>query len=160
VDLHQRVDQLLADAFALGRRVQLDGQLRHDRLSLDPLHHVEGAADHVLLRAHRQHIGHARGRIGQRPQQARLAQHIVGARRQRRPRRPAQHHLLVAALDQVGHVGMPLADRAGHDLAFAQAVLIQEARQRLEHQQGRATVVLPLCKGLHDVVRCDRRAHA
>ncbi len=54
---------------------------------------------------------------------------------------------------------MPLADRAGHDLAIAEAVLVQEARQRLEYQQRRATVVLRLCEGLDDVICGDWCGH-
>ena len=64
----------------------------------------------------------------------------MGARRQRRAGRAAEHDLGVPALDQVGDVGVPVADRAGPDLALADAVGVEERPQRLEDQQGRAAV--------------------
>ena len=59
----------------------------------DPLHHVEGRADRRRVLADGQHLGHARGGVPQRAQQPGLAQHVVGARRQRRAGRTAQHEL-------------------------------------------------------------------
>ncbi len=38
-------------------------------------------------------------------------------------------------------------------------MLVEEGAQRLEHEQRRAAVSLPLRRGLDDVIRCDRRAH-
>ena len=62
VDLHERVDQLLADPAALRRRVQRGGDARDDHLALDALHHVERRADHRGVLAHREHLAaRARG---------------------------------------------------------------------------------------------------
>ena len=98
---------------------------------------------------------HARRGVRERAQQARLAQHVVGARRQRRARRAAQHELLAAPLDQVGDVRVALADRARADLARAEPVLVEERLERVEHEQRRAAVSLPLRRGADDVVWRD-----
>ena len=47
VDLDERVDQLLADQAPLLGGVERVGDARDDHLALDPLHHVEGRADHA-----------------------------------------------------------------------------------------------------------------
>ncbi len=144
MNLHERIDQLLADAFALLGRVQGCGGLPHDYLARHPLHYVERAADHPLVVAYGKHLGHASGRVLQGSQQARLAQHVVGARRQWRragggatPARGA-----AISLDQVGDVGMPIADRLRSDLSGAEIVLVQEATQRLQDEQGRPRIGL------------------
>ena len=156
MDLHQRVDQLLGDPPALGRRVERGRQREHDRLALHALHHVERASDRGGVVLHREHGGHARGGVLQRAQQPRLAQHVVGGGRQRRARGAAQHQLAaVGAADQVGDVGVPLADRARLQLALAEAVGVEELAQRLQHQQRRAGVLARLRVGLDDVIRRD-----
>ena len=80
-----------------------------DHVAVHARHDVERRADHRRVIAHREHVGHPRGR--QRAHHARLAQHVVGARRQRRARRAADDALPALAADQVGHVRVPLADR-------------------------------------------------
>src|ERR1019366_3425095 len=139
VDLHQCVDQLLAYLAALLGGVEGARDARDDDLAGHQLHHGEGRADGVLLLAHRQHVRRAR--------------------RQWRARWASQDDLGAAALDQVGDVGMPLPDRRGADLALADAVLVEEGPQGLEHEQRGAAVSLPVRRGLDDVVRCDRSAH-
>ena len=47
----------------------------------------------------------------------------------------------------------------GLDLALAEAVLVEERAQRLEHEQRRALVALRLGGRLDDVVRCDGCTH-
>ncbi len=136
VDLDERVDQLLGDPSALLGRVQRGGNARDDHLALDPLHHVERAADRGGVLAHREHLRHARRGVLQRPQQARLAQHVVSAGWQRRTGRAAQDHLGSPALDQVGHVRVALADRARFDLPLAEAVLVQEAPRAARARAG------------------------
>ena len=159
VDLDERVDQLLGDAPAFRRRIQVGGDLGDDRLARHALHHVERRADHGLVVAHREHVGHPGRGVAQRSQQPRLAQNVVRARRNRRPRRPAQHQLAAAALEQVGDVRVALADRAREDLPGAQAVGVEEAAKWLEHEQRRALVVLSVRSARDDVVCCNRRPH-
>ena len=62
VDLDKRVDQLLADPFALLGSVERGGCVPHDHLALHALHQVEGAADQRLVLAHRKHARYARPR--------------------------------------------------------------------------------------------------
>ena len=59
VDLHERVDQLVADRRALLGRVDRRRDVRDDHVALDLLHHVERAADHLLVLADREHRRHA-----------------------------------------------------------------------------------------------------
>ena len=54
---------------------------------------------------------------------------------------------------------MPVADRAGDDLALADAVGVEKRLQGLEDQQGRAAVSLALLGGLDDVVWGYRDTH-
>ncbi len=54
---------------------------------------------------------------------------------------------------------MPVADRGGNDLPRADAVLVEEALQRVEHEQWGTAVTLRLLLVADDVVRCDRGAH-
>ncbi len=99
VDLHERVDQLLADAAALLGGIERGGSVGDDHLALYALHHVEGAADHRLVVAHGEHLRHARGRGLQALEQSRLAQHVVGAGGQRGARGAAQDELGAVGFD-------------------------------------------------------------
>ena len=85
----------------------------------DALHDVEGRADDRRRRGRRP----ARAARGQRWPRARqdacLAQHVVGAGRDRRARRAAQHALPAAAAHEEGDVRVPLAD--GLDLELGPA---------------------------------------
>ena len=111
-----------------GRRLGL-----HDH-AVEPCHHVEGRADHGRVVAHGQHVGDGHP-PGERTLHARLAQHVVRARRQRAARRPPQHEPRVAARDGEGHVGVPLADRLDAGLTRPQPVRVEELEQRVEHEQ-------------------------
>ena len=100
-----------------------------------------------------------RGRSASARTHAGLAQDVVGAGRQRWPRRAAQDHLRVPAPDQICDVGVTLADRRRLDLALAEAVLVEEGLQRLEDEKRGAAVTLSLLRGMDDVVWRDCGAH-
>ena len=53
VDLHQRIDQLLADPLAFRWRVKGRGDARDDDIAEHALHHIKGRTDRRLIRAHR-----------------------------------------------------------------------------------------------------------
>ncbi len=116
VQLHQGVDQLVGDAGTVLGAVQRRGELLGDDRAADALHDVERRADHLEVVADRQDSrGADRGRL-QRGEQARLAQDVVGAGRQRPPRRPAQDDI---GGEPEGDVGVPVADRHGAEVAAA-----------------------------------------
>ena len=117
VHLGERVHQLLGEPAALLLAVELLRDLARDHGPVHLLHHVEGDAQHRLVVAGGQHARHAHRRALERAQQARLAQHVVGRRRQRRARRAAQHDARVAARDQEREVRVTLADALGLDPA-------------------------------------------
>jgi hypothetical protein len=85
-------------------------------------------------------------------EQARLAQHVVRRGRQRRARRAAEHELGLAAADQVGDVGVPVADGLRLDLAAAQPVRVQIRLQRAPHEQRRELERSRLLGGVDDRV--------
>ncbi len=170
MDLHEGVDELVADPPALFGVVERLGDVDDDHLAEHQVHQVEGRADDRLVGARSEDQRDARRGIGERRQEARLAQHVVGARRQRRPRRAAQHEAHIATVDAVRHVGVALADRRGfYGSPGAEAVLVEERRERLEHEQRNALVCRALLVGGDDVVggyvgahrrnaiRCDGR---
>ena len=103
------------------------------------LHDVERRADDGLVVAHREDLGHARGGALDRAQSSRASRSdVVRARRQRRARRAADDDLAVAAADEVRHVRVALADRLdARDRPGAEPVLVEERRERLEHEQRR-----------------------
>ena len=158
VDLDQRVDELLADAPPVVGAVERGGHRAGDDVALDALHEIEGRADHRLVVADGEHGGHARA-SGKGGEDARLAQDVVGAGRQRAARRAAQDDVGCVAAQGVGHVGVALADRFHLDLAGAELVRVQEGHQRLEDEQRLALVGLALGVGADDVVRGDLGAH-
>ena len=100
VDLHQRVDQLLADPRARRSSSSAGGTSAVMHVALHPLHHVERRADHGLVVARGEHARRAHVGVLHGGQQARLAQHVVGRRRQRRARRAAQHPRAAGAADR------------------------------------------------------------
>ncbi len=148
VDLHQRVDQLLADAAFLA--VQRPWNLRRHDVARDPLHHVERRADHGLVVARGEDVGsaHLHGLDG--AQQLRLAQHVVGRWRQRRPGRPAQHPAPAVPGDQVRDVRVALADRLGFDRPFTESLGVKKRLQRAPHEQRRKLQRSGLLGGVHD----------
>src|SRR4029078_3821428 len=68
----------------------------------------------------------------QRRQQRRLAQHVMGARRQRWWRRSAYHDLRAAVGDQKREVGVTVTDRNGSYVRFAEVTVGEESAQRFE----------------------------
>jgi hypothetical protein len=111
------------------------------------LHDVERRADHRLVVAHREHLGDTRGGAADRAQETRLAQDVVRAGRQRRPRRAAHDEVAVAAANQVRDVRVALAERLDAKLAGAEPVLVEERAQRLDDEQGRPLVGRSLIVG-------------
>ena len=101
------------------------------------LHHVERDAEHVLVVAHRQHLRHPHRRVLERAQEARLAQHVVRGRRQRRARRAPQHDARVAPRDQERDVRVALADPLHLDAPVADPVRVEELLERLAHHERR-----------------------
>jgi hypothetical protein len=157
VDLGERVDELFADVPALGRRVERRGHAGRDDVAVHALHHVERCADDGLVVADREHFGYARGRAADRVQEPRLAQDVVGARRQGRPGRTADDEVAVAAAHEVRDVRVPLAERLDLEVARAEPVLVEERLQRLDDEQRRALVGGGLGVASDNVVRggCD-----
>ena len=112
VDLDQRVDQLLADPLRLEAVRQRVGQ----HVALDQLHDVERDAEQRVVVAGREDLRDAHVGALERAQQERLAQDVVRGGRQRWARRAPQHPLAAVAPDQVGDVGVPVADLFGLQL--------------------------------------------
>jgi hypothetical protein len=150
VDLGERVDELVADAPPLLRVVERRRHGGGHHVAVHPLHHVERRADHLLVVADGDHGRHARGGAEDRREQPRLAQHVMGRRRQRRARRAAQHPLAVVARDEERHVGVPLAHRLGPQRAAAETALVHERLQRAAHEQRRERQRGGLLRRVHD----------
>ena len=159
VDLDEAVDELLAHAPAVLLAVERRRDVLRDDVPVDALHDVERRADDRLVVAHREDLGHAR-LARERAQDARLAQDVVGAGRQRRARRAAQHERGAAAVARCS-VTFECPSPTGRDLglAGAEAVLVEELEQRIEDEQRRALVGRRLLVAAHDVVGGDRVAH-
>ena len=153
VDLDERVDELLAAAAPLRRRVECRWHGAREDLAVHALHEVERRADDRRVVAHRQHPRHARRRRLERAQQARLAQDVVGARRERPARRPAQHDLPAFAPHEIGDVRVPLADRLRTHRSGPEPVRVEERLERVEHEQRLAGVVADRRAVGDDVVR-------
>jgi hypothetical protein len=115
------------------------------------LHHVEGHAEQRLVVAHGEHARRAGGRVLERAQQPRLAQHVMRGRRQRRPRRAPQHRARVPAPDQERDVRVALADALGLEPARADSLLVEERLERLAHEQRRELKVRSLLRRVHEV---------
>ena len=139
---------------------QRRGDLSGDDLAVDALHDVEGRADDLLVLAGREHARDPRPGRPEGAQQARLAQHVVGALGNRRARRAAQHDLGVAAAHEVGDVGVAVADGLGGQVAAPDPVLVEEALERLDDEQRRPLVGRRLGVACDDVVRRGRDGHA
>ena len=75
----------------------------------------------------------------------------MGRRRKRRTRRPPQDHTQVAALDEVRHVGVPLADRLGLEPARAEPLGVEKCLERLADEERRLLELRRLARGIHDV---------
>ncbi len=63
------------------------------------------------------------------------------------------------AFDQIGHIGVPVADRLRLDLPGAEIVLVEEGAQGLQHEQRRACAGRHVRMALDNVVRCDCCTH-
>ena len=151
VDLHERVDELLAHAPPVGDVVERGRDLAREDVPLDPAHDEERRADDARVLAHREHLGNAR-RPADRAQHARLAPDVVGARRQRRPRRASDHAVPAVAHDHVGDVRVALADGRRLDGPGTEPALVEEALERFGDEQRRPIVARRLLEGADDVV--------
>ena len=157
VQFDQPVDQLVGDPATLPVVVEGGRDRVGDHLTLDQFHHVERRADHLLVVAHRQDLRRAHvGRL-ERPQQSRLAQHVVRRGRQRTARRPAQHD---ACRERERDVRVAVTDRlSGELVGCLEPVRAQEAEQRVDHQQRLALVGTALLVRTDEVVRSERDRH-
>ena len=156
VDLHERVDQLVADPL----RLHPGGQLVAEHDPLDALHHVEGDAEQGLVLAGREDLRDTDGGGLERAQQARLAQDVVRGGRERRPRRAPQDPFAAVAADQVRDVGVPVADRLRLQFAAPQTVVVEELLERASNQQRRSVECRGFFMGIHDrdqatIVNCQ-----
>ena len=84
---------------------ELDAELAARDGALDPGHHVERRADHRLVVAVGDHLGHQREDRRQRRLDPVLATHVVGALRLHARRRPAQDQRGAGPVEPVGQVG-------------------------------------------------------
>ena len=75
----------------------------------------------------------------------------MGRRRKRRTRRPPQDHAHVTALDEVRHVGVPLADRLDLDPALAEPLCVEKGLERLADEERRLLELRRLAGGVDDV---------
>ena len=149
----------ISRALAAGCRAPA-GTLVDDHLALDALHHVERRADDPFVVADREHLRARAPGVSARARSSRASRSTscaLGGSGGRGGRRSTNSS--PAALDQVGDVRVALADRARADLALAEAVGVEERLERVEHEQGRAAVSLPLRRRADDVVWRDRCAH-
>ena len=151
MELGERVDELVPDAATLGGRVELRRQLVVEDDAVHDVHHVERNAEGGLVLVREQHAGHPDRRPGERAEESRLSQHVVGRRRQRRARRAAQHEALVAPADQEGDVRVPVPDPRCLDRPRSEACSVEHRLDRLEHEQGRKRLGRRLLGRLHDV---------
>ncbi|MNC09407.1 hypothetical protein D3C75_570300 [compost metagenome] len=106
MQFHQAVDEALAQGLgAVGVKVQLGRDVRAQDDALDPLHHVELAADQAAVGA--VHIG--LGAVGEAAvelvKDAKLAAHVVGRLGLLPERWTAQNEVAARVADQVGKVG-------------------------------------------------------
>ena len=138
VDLDQRVDELLAEP---RRRSSSRRARRAARSTItsprDALHHVERRADHRLVVAggehrRRAHVGGLERASRRASRSTSCAEGGSGGRGGRR-----STSSVVAAADQVGDVGVALADRLGLDRPAAEPVRVEEGLQRAPHEQRR-----------------------
>ena len=130
-------------------------------MSVQIRHDVERHAENGLVLRDRDDRRQAREpRLPQRQLESRLPHHVVRRRRKRRPRRAPQHEETVVALEQEGEVrAAALADPPRPQLARAEAVLVEECANAVEHEQRRLRRLRPGPDGLDDVARtasCDR----
>ena len=150
VHLDERVDELLADPPALGRRVERGRHARRHDVARDALHDVERRADQRRVVADGEHGGNARGGRRQRAQQPRLAQDVVRAGRQRAARRAAQDELATGAAQQQRDVGMAVAERLDGELVGRrgqQAALDEKRQQRLGRRRAARARARPPRRG-------------
>ena len=125
VQLGQGVDLVVVKvgALVLGQGFQL-------RLGEHPagheIHHVEAGADHVIVFAQQVHGRHRHLAVfAERLHDAVFPVHLVGGRQHLARRLLAQHVFPVAALQQVGGVGLPALELAHLERAVEQIVLFQ-----------------------------------
>ena len=114
VDLDQRVDEIEPEP-PPGALVLESGRqrVRHD-VALEEVHDVERDADHALVLADGADHGEPDAVRRERELEARLAHHVVGGRRKRRARRPAQDESPLVPLQEKREVrAAALADAAG-----------------------------------------------
>ena len=113
VDLDQRVDEVEPERAARLLGLEARRELVGDDVRVDVVHDVERDADHALVLADRADRRQADAVRSERELEARLADHVVRRRRQRRPRRAAEDEARVAALEQEREVrAAALADPA------------------------------------------------
>ena len=143
----ERIDERLADAAPLLGVVETGRQRRGADLALQVLHDVEGHVHRLALARDAEHRGHRHVRARERLEDARLAQHVVGARRERARRRAAQYNGAPARRDGVGEVGVPVADALHHDGGRGDARPLEPGLERLELEResaGRTHDALPI----------------
>ena len=129
-----------------------------DDVAVEVLHHVERLAEGVLL-AERDDPRYAHAEPGERELQAGLAEHVVRRGRQRRPRRAPEHEPRPVPLDEEGDVRAAGPDPAHRGRAAAEAVLVEEALDVLEHEQRRDGERGRLGGGRDDVHGRGRGSH-
>src|SRR5215212_4606554 len=146
--------QLLVVLYAIG-----EGVVEHDPCS--PFHHVEGSPYDGLILAEEVRFRGERVDSVEPGQDARLAAHVVGLRRDRSERWAAQNALPVPYLQEVRQVGGTGGELADFELAFwhvlyvcPQITLVRfVAFGEVESQQG----AVVQAKAIHIHTREDRR---
>ena len=165
MDLDERIDEVEPEPPPGLLGLEAGGQLVGDDVALEVVHDVERDADHALVLAdganHRQPDAVRR----QGELEPRLAHHVVGRRRERRPRRPAQDEASVVPLEQKREVrAATLADAAGAHRPRAEPVLVEEGFDVLEDQQrrlvGQSTSSAIVAQRLEIAALDDERRHA
>ena len=128
----QRVDQRCRHRPPrLGGVGKLDGQGVADDVAVDPFHDVEPGADHRLVLAEGDHLGHRDSGALQRREHAVLARHVVRGGEHVRERRPANHETALAVVDDVREVRAS----AGDHLAAQRARKSSDARRQVRSER-------------------------
>ncbi len=124
-----------AGAFGSEHRQLRGGAVRRP---VDPLHHVERRADHLLVLAQRVGARHRHGGVTQRGHHAVLPRHVVGGGQDVTERRPAYHPLALPVADDVGQVRLAAGDEAAGQRPgdLTRAGLLEERPERVEVEAG------------------------
>ena len=137
VQRRERGDHPLRHRGAVRGVAQAGRSRRGHRHAVEELHDVERHAEQRLVLAGGEHARDRHAGALQPAQHARLAQHVVGRRRQRRARRATEHDARALAAHAVGDVRVALADLGRVDRPAADPLLVQEPLDRVAVQQRR-----------------------